>query len=451
MGYRHRVRFAMGLLLLGALGALFAACSATSADGTVPRKCTPGNFVFCRCADGADGTKLCHEDGLTFDECVCGGDAAPADLDAGLPSTPLEPVEAGPVTGPTLDARCAGKLGLVAGSATGTDTLVATYAGAGVFNTAKSASSPGVRGPVTILPSGASLVATYTARYGYVAWTKLAGTSWSAPATLGDGTADTAAATSMTALGADLRLFYRGQDGRFHTGKYTASGWDITLTAGALAEPAGDAGAAIPGKSSPAAATLGSTLTLAFTGSDGSLARTTSAGTTWSSFTKFTAALAHGTAPALTALEPGGTRDAVLVYPTKDNLLRVAVRDAANGAWSSAILFDATTSATELSLAPLPGQKALLAYKAANGQGYYAVWSAATGFGAPSELVAGANPTLASAPSIARGQCGSDATIAYAQADGLVKLMRLTGSAMSGPFDVGGITGVMFVGVGELP
>ena len=46
-------------------------------------------------------------------------------------------VDAGPVTGPTIDAKCAGKLGLVAGAATDNATYVATYAGAGVFTCAR--------------------------------------------------------------------------------------------------------------------------------------------------------------------------------------------------------------------------------------------------------------------------------------------------------------------------
>ena len=68
------------------------------------------------------------------------------------------------------------------------------------------------------------------------------------------------------------------------------------------------------------------------------------------------------------------------------------------------------------------------------------------------ELVAGKNPELASVPSITRGGCGSDATIAYAQkTDGLVKIVRYVGGAMTGPYDVGGLSKATWVGVGELP
>lgn len=449
MGLRHRLGVAVGVALIGAG---FAACSTTNAAAPATVKCTPGNYVFCRCEDRSEGTKLCNPDGVSFEACKCDGTGGPItpDVDGGIGSTPLEPVDAGPVTGPTIDAKCVGKLGVVAGSAIDNATFVAAYTGAGAFNTSKSSSSPGVRGPVTILPSGTSLVATYLARLGYLGWTKLTGSSWSSPESLGDGKA-AAQPTSMTVLGGQPRLLYLGSDAHFRMGSYGASGWDIALTAGALAEPAGDSGAPIPGKSPPAAATVGSSIVLTFAGDDGSLARETYSSGSWSSITKFPGANAYGTAPAVVALDPGGTKDALMVFAGKDLLLHVATRDASNHVWNAAILFDTAASSNEIAMQALPGSKAMLVYKASNGQGYYAVWAASTGFGPPAELVAGKNPELASVPSITRGQCGSDATLAYAQTDGLVKILRYAGGTMSGPFDVGGITNVTFVGVGEMP
>jgi len=37
--------------------------------------CTPGAYVFCLCQTGDNGTKLCHDDGKSFDECLLPGDA----------------------------------------------------------------------------------------------------------------------------------------------------------------------------------------------------------------------------------------------------------------------------------------------------------------------------------------------------------------------------------------
>lgn len=42
--------------------------STTKADPNII-KCTPGNYVFCRCQNRAEGTKLCNEDGHSFQKC----------------------------------------------------------------------------------------------------------------------------------------------------------------------------------------------------------------------------------------------------------------------------------------------------------------------------------------------------------------------------------------------
>lgn len=60
------------------------------------RLCTPGNYVFCRCKDLSQGTKLCHGDGMGFDACTAcqPGDEVPPTpdaLDASTPDTPPDP------------------------------------------------------------------------------------------------------------------------------------------------------------------------------------------------------------------------------------------------------------------------------------------------------------------------------------------------------------------------
>lgn len=440
-------------------GAVIAACaSSNSAAPAGGVKCTAGNYVFCRCEDRSEGTKLCRQDGVSFDECKCDGTGGPVTAeDGGLVSTPPETLDSGaPMMGPSIDAKCFGKLGVVAGSDADHATFFATYTAAGLFTASSSKTSPGVRGPVTILPAaGGSLVATYLADYGYAAWTKFSAGTWSAPESLGDGFADHTKATSMSDLSGQLRLLYLGQDAHYHMGTYGAAGWDIGFTAGVLAEPGGDAGAAVPGKSAPASAVVGSSITLAFTGNDGSLDRETYSSGSWASITKFPGATAYPMAPAIAAIDSasGVTKDMLMVYSGSDLLMHVATRTASNKVWNAPILFDTAASSSDIAMIGLPNGKAMLVYKASNGQGYYSVWAEGTGFGPPAELVAGKNPEIAAVPGLTRTRCGSgDATIAYAQkADGLVKILRFSGTTMSGPFDVGGITKVTHVGVGELP
>ena len=49
------------------------ACGSSDAATSEGRLCTPGAFVFCRCADQASGTKLCNDDGKTFEACSSTG------------------------------------------------------------------------------------------------------------------------------------------------------------------------------------------------------------------------------------------------------------------------------------------------------------------------------------------------------------------------------------------
>jgi hypothetical protein len=59
---------------LGAVTLLAFACS--SKGSATDHLCTPGAYVFCRCQNRDEGTKLCNKDGQSFAECLpCDGNA----------------------------------------------------------------------------------------------------------------------------------------------------------------------------------------------------------------------------------------------------------------------------------------------------------------------------------------------------------------------------------------
>lgn len=86
-------------------------CSSSTAATDNGVKCTPGNYVFCRCQDRQEGTKLCNPDGHSFGKCEpCETDTNPSIPDE--PGHPPPEVDAGgdkdveqPVT-----AKCGDKL-----------------------------------------------------------------------------------------------------------------------------------------------------------------------------------------------------------------------------------------------------------------------------------------------------------------------------------------------------
>lgn len=79
------------LVSTGAVLLLFA-CSATP-KSKEDKLCTPGAYVFCRCSDRQEGTKLCREDAQSFGPCEpCeSSDDPELPLDPGEPRRPPTP------------------------------------------------------------------------------------------------------------------------------------------------------------------------------------------------------------------------------------------------------------------------------------------------------------------------------------------------------------------------
>src|SRR5262249_24298324 len=86
---------------------LIVACSSasTGAGPSSDKICTPGAYVYCRCQDREEGTKLCHEDGKGFDRCEpCESETNPESPGGPTPYEPEPQTDAGP-------AQEAGKCG----------------------------------------------------------------------------------------------------------------------------------------------------------------------------------------------------------------------------------------------------------------------------------------------------------------------------------------------------
>jgi cysteine-rich repeat protein len=84
--------------------------STTEATRSPSVKCTPGNYVFCRCQNRDEGTKVCNEDGTSFGTC----DPCETDTNLGIPDEPgVPPVEVdagGPDAQPPSDAVCGDRI-----------------------------------------------------------------------------------------------------------------------------------------------------------------------------------------------------------------------------------------------------------------------------------------------------------------------------------------------------
>src|SRR5262249_26387331 len=143
------------------------------------------------------GSKLCNQDGNSFQPCQCGEDngspVTGGDEDGGtLPTDAgFEPVDSGPQRDagiPPIDGRCAGKLVVLAGNDKDLDAIAGIYKGGGAFDLAVS-HGPALRSNATIVDVAGSLVAVYLSRFSLIVGAKYSA-SWSAPTSIGNATTD---------------------------------------------------------------------------------------------------------------------------------------------------------------------------------------------------------------------------------------------------------------------
>jgi hypothetical protein len=434
----------------GWLAAGFVALVAASGGGcgsgaaSAPRICTPGNYVFCRCADRSEGTKLCAADGTAFEACAC-DPVAPLDPDGGFTEIDAGPrdLDAGDAGAPN-DTACIGKLFLLGGNAGGL--YGAAYKGAGKFTVvSNSGAGASIAGPPAIAPlAGGGFGAVYRDTTSALFAMTFTG-AFSTPARVGAVVASDA--PTLAALGADLHMLYRGGDGLHYHGLFSAGAWDAAN--GAVTS----ASVHSFGPTSPTVAVpAGDALTIAYAGADEKLYRQTLT-SGWADAVSQVGATIATVRPQLVAMVDGPS-DALIVYASAvDYKLRSTARDAQTKLWSVPILIDPNAYTSEtLSLAPMTGGRAMLIYKGANAKPYFSVYDPAAG-AAPwsvlAELVTGANPTVASSPAVALGACGEDAIAAFAQDNGGVAVLRYLGGAWTAPAMVPGLLNFTSVGLAE--
>jgi hypothetical protein len=437
---------------IASLGA-FAGCSAKPAADA--KLCTPGNYVYCRCANRDEGTKLCNDDGMSFQACEpCPGDGdqtTTGDDGGTLPDDAgFEPVDSGPppdANAPSISAACTGKLVVLGGSDQDLDAHAGVYKGGGVFDVSVS-HGPGLRSNATIVQAGTALMGVYLSRYSLIVGTKFE-TTWSPPVSIGS--ANTDAPPSVASLGTQVKMVYRGMDGAFYAGTWSG-GWD---DATASAEQGSDAGPTA-GRSGPALGAVGSSLVYGFATPDGKLARvsSSSSSSSWGAALTISSATTLMSQPAMATMN-GGSKDLLMVYTGSDLALHSVTRDASNKAWNTPVLVDDSAQPSDSpAVAPMSNGRAMVVWKASNGQAFWSLYdpTLAAPWSAPAELVLGANPMVTGTPAIAEGKCGSaEIVVAYSEQGGDVSVLTYAGGQWTGPFAVGGMSKLTYVGVAELP
>lgn len=447
--FRVRLAATVAVSALG-IGLVAAACTTNQVVAT--RLCTPNNYVYCRCADvGSEGTKQCATTGQSFADCVCNGGELSPGGNAGFVE-----VDAGDPDPNAIDAKCAGKLAVLAGANESLDLYGAAYGGAGKWTVAVS-NGPGLRATPRGALVGNTLVAVWQTRplipgnYN-MAWTKFAAnqTTLSAPSSMGT-FVDTAPDFVGGATGGTL--FYKplGSNDIAYDKYSAATGWPADDSINVLTAP----NDGTVKKTPPTATPLGTGYAVAF-GSGADLSGVTvqaSDGTSWDASAPVPSAQGYnGQTPAIAALT--GPEDLMVAYQGSDRLIHTATRTKATGAWNAPVLVD---NAAQPNGAPsvyaLAEGRAILVWRGADNTAAFSVYTPGSpGAWTNPSGIAPAGPALRTPPAIAGGNCASEVTVTYIDnTDGNVWLTFYKDSAWSAPYQVPGMTNMTFANAGEVP
>jgi hypothetical protein len=432
------------LILVGAT-ALAAGCSATPAQ---PRLCTPGAYVFCRCQDLGEGTKLCNTAGDAFETCDCGNtpkeDSGFEPFDAG-PDPEIPPVS-------SIPASCTGKIAVIAGPGGAVDGKVFTgiYKGNNAFTVGNFPTGPGIRDRATILTQGTdTFIAAYRGRFDSLVSIKYV-SSWSAP--FGLGITESVAAPEIMSFATTAtagKLVYMDMARGPREFAYSATGWsDASISAAPVQS------APIPVPRSLATAYINGAYIGMFVAADDTLQVYSRGATFWNAASKIgTIKTAASSKLVQLAAMDGGANDAIAVYESTSLNMQSVTRSRNSGSWTATPLLvdSAAKPSASPALVGIGGGKALLVWRSST-NGSYSVFdpSKTPVWSAPKEFTNGV--PIVGAPAATTARCGgAEASVVYAGTDGKVFLTRFVNGAFTDALEIAGMDKAVHVGVGELP
>ena len=320
----------------------------------------------------------------------------------------------------------AGVLVMLAGG--GATVLAGEYHPASGWTTSTLADATG-DGPALALTSSTSAVGILrsTSDGGELRSTSWSPGSWSTFTALGAGVT-TRITPAIAAAGTTADAVFQGDDFHHYFAAHQAT-WSP------LAEPVGGTASPSYGPSPAAITALGADAVLAFAGNDGDLydqARTAGA---W--LPAHAHALGNVLALSPSIIAPTAGPDLMVVFVGTDTHILSTTRTA--GTWTTPVQLDVNAlSGDPVSLAALPGGRAVVAYRGTDSKLYFSRFDpTATPTWSVPAAVFTPNVTSPSTPALAPGLTGADAELVYIDG-GLAKHTRLSGTAWSSPVTIGG-------------
>ncbi|MDB4995479.1 MAG: Tetratricopeptide 2 repeat protein [Myxococcaceae bacterium] len=345
------------------------------------------------------------------------------------------------------DGGCSTGAIAVVGGGGSANAFASIATGSGAFTTSSLTGGSGTIGsPVSVTAFGNGFAAV--ARVDTLRATIFDGNTWSGLTAVGAiGTSDMPA---LAALGTKLHVVYSGPTGdaavdhKYFHGTYVTS-WD------AATDPVVSAGAQDFAPRGPSAATIDGKVVIAEAGDDTNVyAHAWSGG--WETVVNATATApapkaAKDVTPRIVALQGSAAGDAMIVFVRSGDFKISSMIRTALGAWLTPVVVDTNAFTTEgVSAAALPGGKVIVVWRGTDTKPYYVLFNGTT-WSPPTPFFTSAQPSLNGIPQVARGICGDDAVVAYAEASASAKVTRLRGSSWSTPEALTGSSGAGEVGI----
>ncbi|HSO31281.1 MAG TPA: hypothetical protein VLT33_02160, partial [Labilithrix sp.] len=272
--------------------------------------------------------------------------------------------------------------------------------------------------------------------------------TWKSPTPMG---VAAAGAPTLAVVGASVHLIYLAGDKRFYHGTQKLA-WDSATDP--VASPSAAGPVYSTGSSAASASAVGSELVIAYDGADGFLYSQSWNGS-WLEAERHSTAPVSTVAPKLVALTSGSDDLMIVFVHQGDSALYSTRRSAASKVWSQPLLVGAGARSTDpVALSPLPAGGAVVLYRDADQHPYSSIYTESShSWTTPAPVGAGANPTIASAPAVAPGVCGSDAIAVYAPAAPAsdVQIVRLRAGKWSVPEGIPAMRSMAFVSVATVP
>ncbi len=345
-----------------------------------------------------------------------------------------------------------GTIAIVGGTLTAAFGWISTN---GVVSLPTTFPTPSIAAAPAVVPFAGGFLGAFASSNNDVIESVLYSSGWATPVAVPalagkDASATELGAPALAVLGQNAEIVYAGTNTYFYHGVYSGGAWSPA------SDPVGGAGSAQDfGASAPTAAVSSGVLFVAYDGKNNGLYIDYWQSGAWAGPGGVQGAGVGTVAPTMIPIT-SESADLLLVYEDQSSAIHSVVHPAAAAYpaanWSTPVAVSGASTLNAVSLAPLAGGGAVMAFLGEDQHPYASVFTPGTtpAWSAPVETYANAH-TLEGPPTVATGVCGFDAVMAIVEETVGVELLTLKGTTWSTPVLVSGTSAATCATVATSP